>query len=137
MLLPMNFYFNADGYWKYKFRNTTVDGWQEAPLTDLQIFWGSHISIVSMAPNFLFLLFNVLFGARLATRPRVLLPLALNVLLFLLSALLTQLNTDPWQSGFYGLTLAFALLFNISDSVYQVTGLLAMTSLPCRAPSPR
>ena len=87
----------------------------------MQTFWGANISTVSMAPNFLFLLLNVLYGQSLPVRPRILLPLLLNVVLFGLSSLFTQLDTDTWQPGFYGLTLAFALLFNISDSVYQVS----------------
>ena len=29
------------------------------------------------------------------------------------------MNTDPWQDGFYYLTLAMALLFNINDSIFQ------------------
>ena len=97
-----------------------MDSWQDAELTQMQLFWGANISTVSMAPNFLFLLLNIMFGQRLATRPRILLPLLLNTLLFVLSSMLTQLDTDSWQGGFYGLTLAFATLFNISDSVYQV-----------------
>ena len=34
--------------------------------------------------------------------------------------LLTQVTTDSWQTGFYGMTLAFAMVFNINDSVFQV-----------------
>ena len=30
------------------------------------------------------------------------------------------MDTDSWQVGFYSLTLGFALLFNMSDSVFQV-----------------
>ena len=33
---------------------------------------------------------------------------------------LVQVSTDSWQVGFYSLTLGFALLFNMSDSVFQV-----------------
>ena len=61
MLLPWNFYYSADGYWKYKFRNPEND----TVTTSKQKFWGSNLSIVSMTPNFLFLLLNVLFGHRL------------------------------------------------------------------------
>ena len=72
-------------------------------------------------------------------RPRIVLPLTLNLFLFFLSALFTKasfrilghwnyicsqmlfkVDTDSWQVGFYGLTLGFALLFNMSDSVFQV-----------------
>jgi len=117
----MNFYFNADSYWKFKFRDTNLSAetWQEAPLNNLQLFWGSHISIVSMSPNFLLLLVNVLVGHKLPIRPRIVVPLILNLFLFILSALFTKVDTDSWQVGFYSLTLGFALLFNMSDSVFQ------------------
>ena len=29
------------------------------------------------------------------------------------------MNTDGWQDGFYYLTLATALLFNVTDSIFQ------------------
>ena len=34
--------------------------------------------------------------------------------------MLFKVDTDSWQVGFYSLTLGFALLFNMSDSVFQV-----------------
>ena len=42
--------------------------YQDAPMNHLQLFWGSHISIVSMSPNFLLLLVNVLLGHKLPIR---------------------------------------------------------------------
>ena len=117
MLLPMNFYFNADGYWKYKWRN--LDDEEASDQSQMQKFWGSNISIVSMAPNFLFLFINVLFGHKFRTKPRIYFALLINILLFILSTIFTRVNTDSWQVGFYGLTLVFALLFNISDSIFQ------------------
>ena len=117
MLLPMNFYFNADGYWKYKWRN--LDDEEASDQSQMQKFWGSNISIVSMAPNFLFLFINVLFGHKFRTKPRIYFALLINIFLFILSTIFTRVNTDSWQVGFYGLTLVFALLFNISDSIFQ------------------
>jgi len=72
-----------------------------------------------MAPNFLFLFINVLFGHKFRTKPRIYFALLINILLFILSTIFTRVNTDSWQVGFYGLTLVFALLFNISDSIFQ------------------
>lgn len=77
------------------------------------------MSLISMGANFLCHLVNVLVGHRLPARPRILASLGLNILLFLASTLLTRLDTDPWQLQFYCLTLAFALLFNINDSIFQ------------------
>ena len=61
MLLPWNFVYNVDGYWKYKFRNIAND----TTTNDKQKFWASDLSIVSMAPNFTFLLLNALIGHKL------------------------------------------------------------------------
>ena len=115
MLLPMNFYFNADRYWEDRWKNLD----DPDQVSKLQTFWGSNISVVSMAPNFIFLLINVLFGQKFGTKPRIYSALFINILLFTLSTIFTRVDTDPWQNGFYGLTLAFALLFNINDSVFQ------------------
>ena len=51
--------------------------------------------------------------------PRIYGSIIFNILLFIASLSFTEVNTDPWQDGFYYLTLAIALLFNINDSVFQ------------------
>ena len=106
------------------------------------------MSLVSMGANFLCHLVNVLVGKlslschtschschlvghRVPTRPRILASLGLNILLFAASTIFTRLSTDSWQLGFYSLTLTFALLFNINDSVFQG----AYTSIMARFPS--
>ena len=77
------------------------------------------MSLVSMGANFLIHLVNIMYGHRIRTRPRFLLSLCLNVVLFLISTILTRLDTDSWQLSFYFLTLTAALLFNINDSIFQ------------------
>ena len=32
-----------------------------------------------------------------------------------------QVNTDGWQGGFYWMSLIFACIFNMNDSIFQVT----------------
>ena len=51
--------------------------------------------------------------------PRIYGSIIVNILLFIASLTFTEVNTDPWQDGFYYLTLAIALLFNINDSIFQ------------------
>lgn len=61
MFLPWNFFYNVDGYWKLKFRNVL----NETVQSNKQKFWASDLSIVSMAPNFIFLLINAIFGHKM------------------------------------------------------------------------
>ena len=77
------------------------------------------MSLVSMGANFLCHLVNIMYGHKYRTMPRILASLSLNIVLFLISTILTRVDTDSWQLPFYGLTLAFALLFNINDSIFQ------------------
>ena len=55
---------------------------------------------------------------------------------------LVQVSTDSWQVGFYSLTLGFALLFNMSDSVFQVVSFFRVSwvisneaNLACKLPN--
>ena len=82
-------------------------------------FWGSNMSLVSMGANFLCHLVNIILGHKYSTKPRILISLMFNIVLFAVSTVFTRIDTDPWQLEFYGLTLAFALLFNINDSIFQ------------------
>ena len=90
--------------------------------------------LASMGANFLTHLVNMLVGHKYPTRPRVIFALLLNVVLFAvsiiftkvntkvlftISIILTKVNTDPWQLGYYGLSLTICLLLNMSDSVLQ------------------
>ena len=77
------------------------------------------MSLVSMSANFLCHLVNIMYGHRVSTRPRILVSLGANILLFLFSTIMTRVDTDSWQLTFYFLTLGCALLFNVNDSVFQ------------------
>jgi len=120
LLLPWNFYYNANAYWMFKFRDLDLPlNKSEHQLNSMQTFWNSSLSLVSMAPNFFFLFLNVLIGHRFSIQPRLYLTLSCNIVLFILSLVFTQVTTDPWQNTFYWITLAFAMLFNINDSIFQ------------------
>lgn len=115
MLLPWNFFYNVDGYWKYKFRDL-----DHANVTsEKQKFWASDLSVVSMAPNFLFLGINALIGHKMSISPRIYGAISVNIVLFMASLIFTKIDTDPWQDAFYYLTLASALIFNSNDSIFQ------------------
>jgi len=122
LLLPWNFFINLNGYWMHKFRDTRTS----LPLNEtlpkfdsMQTFWNSWLSILSMSPNFLFLFLNVIFGHRLRIHPRLFFALAFNLVLFAITIIFTEVNTDSWQAGFYWMSLIFACIFNMNDSIFQ------------------
>ena len=51
--------------------------------------------------------------------PRIYGSICFNILLFIPSLIFTKINTDEWQDLFYYITLAFALIFNMNDSIFQ------------------
>ena len=71
-LLPWSFFISVSDYWTYKFRNVSVTDHDQdshnatnGVLTPLQIKWNSYLSIASMIPRVIFLLFNAAFGSPL------------------------------------------------------------------------
>ena len=116
-----------------------------------QTFWNSWLSILSMTPNFLFLFFNVIFGHKLRIHPRSINESQVLLMAFFQAFLrswfqsvaffpyncfyggqsfpphqipvrmLNQVNTDGWQTGFYWMSLISACIFNMNDSIFQVT----------------
>ena len=86
----------VDPYWKYKFRNTTVE-YNPDDLTGLQVQWASYLSIASMIPNVLFLFLNALIGHKFRSQPRLLAALIIIIVLFAFSTAMTKVKDchDP------------------------------------------
>ena len=129
--LPMSFYISADAYWKDKWRiveDSTQPfnlGIKEIKMLDLHYltfmsdkFWGSNMALVSMSANFLTHLVNIVFGPGYQTRPRIIAALIFNTIIFAVSIIFTQVNTDSWQLGFYFLSLGLAIVLNMNDSIF-------------------
>lgn len=74
--------------------------------------------LVSMGANFLTHLVNIVFGPGFQTRPRIISALILNTIIFSVSIIFTQVETDSWQLGFYFLSLGFCILLNMNDSIF-------------------
>ncbi len=117
----------------HKFRNTTEEaihhhGDDDQPtsnvtdhkLSQLQIQWGSYLSIASMIPNVTFLLLNAVFGHRFRSKPRLLTALIIIIVLFIFSDVMVKVNTDSWQDAFLGVTLFTVVIINIMVAIFQV-----------------
>ena len=74
--------------------------------------------LVSMGANFLTHLVNIVFGPGYQTRPRIIAALIFNTIIFAVSIIFTQVNTDSWQLGFYFLSLGLCIILNMNDSIF-------------------
>ncbi|XP_071514783.1 equilibrative nucleoside transporter 1-like isoform X2 [Panulirus ornatus] len=118
-LLPWNFFITAQTYWEYKFRNTSVINGTAEGETELQKLYTPMQVCFSQIPNFLFLFINALFSHKLPQRLRLIVSLTLMVIFFSLTTMLTQINTDDWQMGFFVLTIVIIFFINSSGAIFQ------------------
>ncbi|XP_042233130.1 equilibrative nucleoside transporter 1-like isoform X2 [Homarus americanus] len=118
-LLPWNFFITAQTYWDYKFRNTSATNETMPEPTELQILYTPMQVCFSQIPNFFFLFINALFSHKIPQRLRLLVSLTLMIIFFSLTTMLTQINTDEWQVGFFILTIIIIILINGSGAIFQ------------------
>ena len=138
-------------YWDYKFRginhlchlnqnitncqsdhssiDINIDGIDHKPLTPLQIQWNSYLSIASTIPQVIVLMLNAIFGHKISTKLKILTSLIGIVFLFLLTDVMTQINTDNYQNGFLILTLTTAVFISCFIALLQVFKSKLITNL--------
>ena len=131
-------------YWDHKFRNVSdhtdmmlqntlmgsltvgnstaviVSDTDEKAKTPLQLAWNSYLSISNMIPNLAMLLLNATMGHKMPMRPRLLGSLIGIIILFIVTDIMTQVNTDSFQTGFLGLTLVTVVLITSCVGILQV-----------------
>ncbi|XP_045583120.2 equilibrative nucleoside transporter 1 isoform X2 [Procambarus clarkii] len=118
-LLPWNFFITAQTYWDFKFRNTSLGNETAIEQTELQRLYTPMQVCFSQIPNFVFLFINALFSHKIPQRLRLLVSLTLMIILFSLTTILTQINTDDWQWGFFILTIIIIIIINSSGAIFQ------------------
>ena len=92
----------------------------EKAKTPLQLAWNSYLSISNMIPNLGMLLLNATMGHKMPMRPRLLGSLIGIIVLFIVTDIMTQVNTDSFQTGFLGLTLVTVVLITSCVGILQV-----------------
>ena len=98
---------------------THLDQVQEDKLTDMQLEWNSWLSIASMIPNVVTLKLNAVFGHHYAMQPRLIVANVVIILMMVFTAVMTQLDTDEWQTAFLVVTLVSVVIINIMVAIYQ------------------
>ena len=113
--------FVVDAYWKYKFRNVSIDTQNETDteLTQLQMEWASKLSMASMAPKVIFIFLNAFIGHKLSPKLMLITALVIAILLFVFSSVMTQVDTDDWQVEFLGITLCSVFCINAMVAINQ------------------
>ena len=127
-------------YWDYKFRgvhdlnyhnltscesvpynyDTTDECNNQKVLTPLQIQWNSYLSIASTIPQVVILMLNAGFGHKVSIHFKVFSSLVGIAVLFALTDIMTQINTDDFQRGFLILTLTTAVFISCFIALLQV-----------------
>ena len=89
-------------------------------LTPLQLRWNSYLSIANMAPKVGILIINVYHGHKIPVRPKFLISLVVVALCFIVTGVMTKINTDGFQNGFLCLTLVTVIFITCFSGILQV-----------------
>ncbi|ELT88134.1 hypothetical protein CAPTEDRAFT_221180 [Capitella teleta] len=131
-LLPWNFFSNAKMYFLYKLRNisdTNPHHWNNTKhYTDLQVMFESYLTLAAMLPNVLFMFLNTAATKYISLRVRIVVATSAMILMFILTIILTKVNTDEWQHLFFIITIVSIIIMNAGSAVLQggVFGLSGM-----------
>ncbi|XP_011865031.1 PREDICTED: equilibrative nucleoside transporter 1 isoform X2 [Vollenhovia emeryi] len=126
-LIPWSFFITADDYWMYKFReihgnSTTNLTHTYAELleekTDLQASFTSYLSVASALPNTLFLIINAFISKRVSLTVRMVGSQLTILLLFILTTVFVEMDTDKWQNTFLIITLTTVALVNAASAIF-------------------
>ncbi|KAH8273564.1 hypothetical protein KR018_001383 [Drosophila ironensis] len=128
-MTPWNFFVTAEDYWKYKFRNTSINGTDlDEELTPLQKSFTCDLALTATISGTTFLLLNAIYGHHVSLRAKMLGTLSMILILFGITTGFVEVNTDRWQEQFFLITLVIVVLLNISaatmsGALYGVAGL--------------
>lgn len=141
-LLPWNFFITANDYWMYKLRNVTEDNiiinsttdptpvdnatntYEEVvtddnQFTPLQVSFQSCLAIFSMWTCALFQFLNTALHRLINQHVRMAGSLVVMSIMFIFTLLLVKVNTDQWQTAFFLITMASAVVVNMVSGVFQ------------------
>ncbi|KAH8334422.1 hypothetical protein KR059_010107 [Drosophila kikkawai] len=128
-MTPWNFFVTAEDYWKYKFRNTSINGTDpDEELTPLQRSFTCDLALTATISGTTFLLLNAIYGHHVSLRQKMVGTLWMILILFGVTTGFVEVNTDKWQEQFFLITLIIVVLLNISaatmsGALYGVAGL--------------
>jgi len=111
MLLPWNFFINADQYFKNKLKNNESD----------QKLFESAFSICSQIPCGLALVLNLYLTNRVSRNGRVIVTLVISTVCFIITTIFVNINTSSWTTQFFAITLTSIAIINFCSGIFQGT----------------
>ena len=111
MLLPWNFFINADSYFKEKLKNNK---------DDLEMF-ESAFSICSQIPCGIALILNLYLTNRVSRNGRVIATLVTSTICFIITTILVNVDTVSWTTNFFAITLTSVAIINFCAGIFQGT----------------
>ena len=111
MLLPWNFFINADSYFKDKLKNNK---------NDMKMF-ESAFSICSQIPCGIALVLNLYLTNRVSRNGRVIATLVISTICFITTTILVNVNTVSWTTKFFAITLVSVAIINFCSGIFQGT----------------
>ena len=111
MLLPWNFFINADQYFKSKLKNNE---------SDLKLF-ESAFSICSQIPCGIALIVNLCLTNRVSRNGRVISTLVISTICFIVTTVLVNVDTSSWTDKFFAVTLTSVAIINACSGIFQGT----------------
>ena len=111
MLLPWNFFINADQYFKDRLKTNE---------NDLKMF-ESAFSICSQIPCGIALVLNLYLTNRVSRNGRVIATLVISTICFVITTILVNVNTVSWTTKFFAITLTSVAIINFCAGIFQGT----------------
>ncbi|XP_027845609.2 equilibrative nucleoside transporter 1 isoform X1 [Aphis gossypii] len=126
LLLPWYFFMTANDYWMYKLRNLPNETQVIFLLPNdnhdhsrLQANFTSFLTIAASVPSSLMLLLNTYLAKKMSIHFRMISSLMLMLILFTITTILVNLDSDSWQILFFMITLGTVIFLNIGSSIMQ------------------
>lgn len=128
-LTPWSFYVTAHDYWMYKFRdvNSNLSTSLQNKETKLQVEFTSYLNVAACVPTVLFLIINIYLIQRVSLNKRMFISMFIMLILFILTLILVDINTDKWQYDFFVITMLSMVVLNAcsaitSGSIFGIVG---------------
>ncbi|XP_059084389.1 equilibrative nucleoside transporter 3-like [Tigriopus californicus] len=136
-MMPWDMMVTVNGYWTYKFRNTSLDEMfivtlnkSKPGLTKRQIEFESYISIASSIPSAITVILHAFVGNRFTIHWRALVSLIGMIATFSGIIVLAYMDSDDWATSFLISNLTLAVVINIFRALFRATNSANMGKFP-------
>ncbi|VVC24455.1 Equilibrative nucleoside transporter,Major facilitator superfamily domain [Cinara cedri] len=126
LLLPWYFFITANDYWMYKLRTLPENNQihlfmlnNNEDRSKLQTNFTCLLTIAASIPSTLTLLLNTHLAKKSSIQFRMISSLISMIILFTITTVLVNVDTDSWQILFFLITLGSVIFLNIGSSIMQ------------------